>query len=424
VSKPGHIGRELPFSQSLRDGGKKVAKFQILIPMGLQREVKVGAFVLAGLFVVGAVIFLIGDQRQLFTSKEDYKAVFSDVNGLTRGSPVRMGGIDVGAVSKIAYSDDASDPKLYVTFSVVENEARRIRGDSVARIEAKGLLGDKMVVITIGSPQKDRIDPGGTIPTEEAKDMTAMLAKLGDIGTKAERVVENLEKTTGALSDEKFTRDLKSSVSSLSGILQSLDQGEGYAGRLIRDPAEADKMSRTMANLERASVELSRSAQNVNQVLDRVRTGPGFAHDVIYTDGPSKTLTQFGQAAEEVSTTLRGVREGNGIARSVIYGDDQSQQVMKNLNEMSVDLRRIVADVRAGKGTVGALLVDPSIYEDIKMVLGNVERNKTLRALVRYSITRDEKSRGVVVKDPTPAPAVRAVGEAERATDNAASKNP
>jgi phospholipid/cholesterol/gamma-HCH transport system substrate-binding protein len=392
--------------------------------MGIQREVKVGAFVLAGLFVVGAVIFLIGDQRQLFTSKEEFNAVFSDVNGLTRGSPVRMGGIDVGAVSRIGYADDATDPKLYVVFSVVENEARRIRGDSVARIEAKGLLGDKMVVITIGSPQQPRVEPGGTIKTEEAKDMTAMLSKLGDIGNKAERVVANLEKTTSALSDEKFTRDLKSSVTSLSGILHSLDQGDGYAGRLLRDPAESEKLSRTMANLERASAELSRSAQGMNQVLDRVKTGPGFAHDVIYTDGPSKTLTQFGQAAEEVSTTLRGVREGNGIARSVIYGDDQTQQVMKNLNDMSVDLRQIVADVRAGKGTVGALLVDPSIYEDIKMVLGNVERNKTLRALVRYSITRDEKSRGVVVKDPTPAPAVRAADAAERATDSAASKNP
>ena len=392
--------------------------------MKFQREVKVGAFVLAGLFVVGTVIFLIGDQRQLFASKEDFNAVFNDVNGLTRGSPIRMGGIDVGAVSKITYSEDATDPKLYVIFTVVENEARRIRADSVARIENKGLLGDKMVVITIGSPQKPRIEPGGTIPTEEARDMGQMLTKLGDIGTKAERVLANLEKTTGALSDQKFTNDLKSSVSSLSGILHSLDQGDGYAGRLLRDPAESEKLSRTMANLERASAELNRSAQGMNQVLDRVRTGPGFAHELIYTDGPGKTLNQFGQAAEEVSATLRGVREGNGIARSMIYGDDQSQQVMKNLNEMSVDLRQIVADMRAGKGTVGALLVDPSIYEDIKMVLGNVERNKTLRALVRYSITRDEKTRGVVVKDPTPAPAVRAVDQAERAADGAASKAP
>jgi phospholipid/cholesterol/gamma-HCH transport system substrate-binding protein len=386
------------------------------------REVKVGAFVLAGLFVVGAVIFLIGDQRQLFTSKEAYSAVFTDVQGLTRGSPVRMGGIDVGAVSKIGYAEDATDPKLYVSFSVVENEARRIRVDSVARIENKGLLGDKMVVITIGSASAPRVEPGGTIKSEEARDMGQMLAKLGDIGNRAERVVANLEKTTSALSDEQFTKDLKSSVNSLSGILHSLNEGDGYAARLLRDPAEADKLSRTMANLERASGDLSRTAAGVNQVLDRVKHGPGFAHDVIYTDGPSKALAQFGGAAEELTTTLRGVREGNGIARSVIYGDDQSQQVMKNLNDMSVDLRKIVADVRAGKGTVGALLVDPSIYEDIKMVLGNVERNKTLRALVRYSISRDEKTRGVVVRDPTsppPAAAARAEGESESAASKA-----
>ena len=37
-----------------------------------------------------------------------------------------------------------------------------------------------------------------------------------------------------------------------------------------------------------------------------------------------------------------------------------------------------------------ALVTDPSIYDDLKRVLGNVERNSVLRALVRYSIKRDE----------------------------------
>ena len=160
-----------------------------------------------------------------------------------------------------------------------------------------------------------------------------------------------------------------------------------------------------MANLERASDDLSRSAQGVNQVLDRAYAPARVSRTTSFTTGwPGENACAVRAAAEEVSATLRGVREGNGIARSVIYGDDQSQQVMKNLNEMSVDLRQIVADMRAGKGTIGAMLVDPSIYEDIKMVLGNVERNKTLRALVRYSITRDEKSRGVVVQDPHSCP--------------------
>jgi phospholipid/cholesterol/gamma-HCH transport system substrate-binding protein len=64
---------------------------------------------------------------------------------------------------------------------------------------------------------------------------------------------------------------------------------------------------------------------------------------------------------------------------------------MSNVNAMSDDLRTIVGGLRQGKGTLGALLVDPTVYEDIKSVVGNVERNEVLRALVRYSIKADEK---------------------------------
>jgi phospholipid/cholesterol/gamma-HCH transport system substrate-binding protein len=108
------------------------------------------------------------------------------------------------------------------------------------------------------------------------------------------------------------------------------------------------------------------------------------------------------------------VREGNGPAKSLLYGDDRSQELMGNLNAMSRDLRQIVANVKAGKGTVGALLVDPSVYEDIKLVLGNVDRNKALRALVRYSIKQDERTPKVQNVDPTPAPAAPAKGTAQK----------
>ena len=72
---------------------------------------------------------------------------------------------------------------------------------------------------------------------------------------------------------------------------------------------------------------------------------------------------------------------------------------------MPADLRAIVADMPRGKGTVGALLVDPSIYDDVKTMVGNVSRNDVLRALVRYSIRQDEKKPTVEVtppKDSTP----------------------
>jgi len=76
---------------------------------------------------------------------------------------------------------------------------------------------------------------------------------------------------------------------------------------------------------------------------------------------------------------------------------------------MSTDLRALLAGLREGKGTLGALLVDPSVYEDLKMLLGNVQRNQALRALVRYSIQRDDGSPGVQIVDPEPK-TVRAPG--------------
>ena len=88
---------------------------------------------------------------------------------------------------------------------------------------------------------------------------------------------------------------------------------------------------------------------------------------------------------------LEAIRKGNGIAHALIYGDDDTQHVMGNVNAMSDDLRAIVARIRQGKGTIGALLVDPTVYEDIKSAVGNVERNQVLRALVRYSIKADEQ---------------------------------
>jgi phospholipid/cholesterol/gamma-HCH transport system substrate-binding protein len=278
----------------------------------------------------------------------------------------------------------------------VQGESRRIRQDSVATIEGKGLLGDKMIVITVGDQSKPQIPVGGRIPSKEAEDMAQMIAKLGSITTQVEKVVTNLERTSGSLADEKFHEDLKSSIASLSGILSSMNRGEGYVGKMLNDPAEAERISRVVDNLAGASEELGRTAQGVNAILGRVQTGPGLAHEVIYSEESAKTVSQFGGAADELRIALKGIREGNGLARSVIYGDDASQATMANLNAMSGDLRQIVADVRAGKGTVGALLVDPSVYEDLKMVLGNVERNRALRALVRYSIKKDEKEGGGV----------------------------
>ena len=381
------------------------------------KDVKVGAFVLAGLAAVGAVIFLIGDERQIFRSKLSYSTKFEDVQGLRRGSPVRMGGVDVGTVVGVDYASAAIDNNIQVRLSISVDDARRIRKDSLATIEGKGLLGDKMIVLSVGTPGQPELPEGTVIPSHPAEDLSKLMTRFSKISGQVEKVVTNLEHATNSLSDEKFQGDIRNSTASLARILDTVDRGDGYVSKLLHDPAEAQRLSQLMANLQQTSAELARATQNVNQILGRVNSGPGFAHEVVYGEDGAKAIAKVAVVADELGTTLKGIREGNGLARSLIYGDDSSQAMMSNLNQASADFRALVSDLRAGKGTLGALLVDPSVYEDLKLMLGNVERNRALRALVRYSIKRDEKSPAVEVHDPNSTKVPEAVG-----TGNAAVK--
>jgi phospholipid/cholesterol/gamma-HCH transport system substrate-binding protein len=374
--------------------------------MATSKELRVGAFVLAGLIVSGVVVFLIGDEKRFFDAKVTYHTSFSDVQGLKTGAPVRLGGIDIGAVSRIAHSDDPGDSRLYVDLKVARREAVRIHKDSVAHIENKGLLGDKMIQVASGSPDAPLVPPEGFIKGEDPTDFTNVFSEIGAMSKHAQQILENLEITSKALANAQMQEDFRGSIHSVNIILKQVAEGNGYAHRFLADPAEAERVSHLLLTLDKTTSDADGTLAEVQKAATRVNTGPGFVHEILYGERSNDALANFGGAAAEVATTLRGIREGNGLAHSIVYGgDSSSQQVAANLGAITGDLRQIVADLRAGKGTLGALLVDPSIYEDAKSVLGNVQRNDALRALVRYSIKQDEKHPEVrVSEEPKPAP--------------------
>ena len=364
----------------------------ILSDMAGSKEMRVGAFVLAGLFIVGVVVFLIGDEKRAFESKAVYHTSFGDVQGLRIGAPVRLGGVDIGAVSRVAHADDPADPRLYVDLRIVRREAARIRKDTVAQISNRGLLGDKMIELTSGSPLSPALPEGGTITGQEPTDFSNIFSQVGNLARHAEGILSNLEITSRTLADQTVHEDLRSSVHSVSIILKDVAEGRGYAHKLLTDPGEAERISALLNTFQGVALEFQGTAAEARKATARLNQGPGFAHEILYGERSQNALADFGSAAGEVAATLRGVRESDSLAHSLLYGGDRSgKQVAENVGAITTDLRQIVADLRAGKGTIGALLVDPSIYEDIKGVLGNVQRNDALRALVRYSIQKDEQ---------------------------------
>lgn len=366
------------------------------------RELKVGIFVLLGLLFAGVVIFLIGEERNLFATSVEFKTSFADVQGLKPGAPVRMGGLDVGQVSAVGHDPKSpEDHTVYVTFWVKKSEASRVRTDTIAKLANKGLLGDKMLELAGGTDDvaKEHHHLTGEPPSD-------IFGTAGDLADKAGKVMDNVERATRPLADEKLHRDFQDAIAALNHILNEIAHGKGYPNRLLSDPEEANRISKVVANLETATDETTSLVKDargvvkdVKGVIGRVQYGPGFAHDVLYGEGP-KGLNEFQSAANEVALMLRGVREGDSILHDVMYGGDKDgSQIVANLTDITRDVKAIVSDVRAGKGTIGGLLVDPSIYEDVKIVLGNVQRNDVLRSLVRYSITQDQPKPEVNVSE-------------------------
>ncbi len=353
----------------------------------MSKSLKVGFFVLLGLVLIGASVFMIGENRNLWDPKVQYQAAFNDVSGLKPGAPVRMGGVDVGTVTGVGHSKSSEDPRIYVTLSVVKRESPRVREDTIARVVNKGLLGDKMIELT-SDGKLGILEAGKTLKTEEPLDLNKYIAKFDDIANKATKAVENVEQGTRPLANPQFGEDLTSTVHSLRVVMDGLAQNDSVLHRAIMDPHEGQKFDAVLSNLEA-------STANLRDVTEHLKSGPGIAHAVVY-DG--EITGHVAGSLDEVHKDLTAIRTGNGLMHEVIYGDTDTTHVMSNVNAMSDDLREIVHNLKQGKGTLGALLVDPSVYEDIKGVVGNVQRNEVLRALVRYSIKADENHPQAQVK--------------------------
>jgi phospholipid/cholesterol/gamma-HCH transport system substrate-binding protein len=118
---------------------------------------RVGVLVVMALVFLSTGVFLIGNKDFLFSSTYRLKAEFQNVAGLNNGAAVRIGGIHQGTVKEI---DLPSQPDGKVTVAMnVKSETRNIiKKDSRASIKTEGLLGDKYVEISFGSPKAKDAD--------------------------------------------------------------------------------------------------------------------------------------------------------------------------------------------------------------------------------------------------------------------------
>lgn len=116
-----------------------------------KRNVAVGVFATAGTTLFVLAVFLIGNQNNLFARHLELYTEFRNLNGVVKGTKVRVGGFDAGEVKDVTVPDS---PSAGFRLRLQLNERTRglVRTDSVALIATEGMVGDQYVLIGVGSP--------------------------------------------------------------------------------------------------------------------------------------------------------------------------------------------------------------------------------------------------------------------------------
>src|SRR6266567_8671391 len=141
---------------------------------------RLGVFVIAMMLVFGAGVFWIGSKQFLFTRTYHLNADFQNVAGLSNGADVRVGGIHEGTVKRIDLPN-RPDGKITVVMDMHQATREVLKNDSVASIKTEGLLGDKYMEISFGSPEALKLKNGDTIQSAPPLDISDLFAKTSAI---------------------------------------------------------------------------------------------------------------------------------------------------------------------------------------------------------------------------------------------------
>lgn len=146
-------------------------------------DVVVGLFVLVGLACLGYLAIRLGKLELFAAQGYVVSADFASVAGLKLGDPVEIAGVRVGRVEGIGLADDKA--RLTLRFS----DEVKLQEDVIASVRARGLIGDKFVLVSPGASDKI-IPPGGKIrETDSPPDIPDLIGKIvgGDLTSKGEK---------------------------------------------------------------------------------------------------------------------------------------------------------------------------------------------------------------------------------------------
>ncbi len=311
-------------------------------------ETIVGLFVVASLAALLIMVVIVAQQEGLFQEYVTYRTVFKNVSGLKAGSEVHLAGVTVGNVVSTAINPDGN---IMVTFQVLKKYSSQIREDSRSTIGFMGLLGDKSLDLTPGTPQTNPIPPEGIVKSVEPIDITQLLSRAGPTLDDLQKVISNLVSLTDELAEPGG--DVKKILSEIKGIVGKINNGQGTVGKMVNDPRLYQDAVQAMGQLRKIADDIDKGKGLFGTLL----------HDQAFREQAVKAMTEMHATFANLNKSSADLKEA--VARL--------PDMAKHLENFLVNLNR------AGKSLPGFVIQGESAFADFETTNKAIQQNWLLR---------------------------------------------
>jgi len=282
----------------------------------ISKEIRIGLFFLLVLIALYFVIqFLKGND--VFQGTATYYAVYPGVEGLAPTSPVSILGLKAGTIDRISY--DQINRKMIVRMKL--KKSYKIPAGSVADIYSADILGGKAVKIIL-SEETDFHRSGDTLVSSVQKDLITLLTgELVSLKEQIAGLISGLDTTVAHLNEILGTENKQEIREALASLNSSLHQFNGFIGTLNDN---APRIGSILGSVDTLGSKLNTGMNDLNQTLVNLQA---------------------------LSLELKDA----GLSETV----NELTSLVKHLNNPG--------------GSLGQVMNNPDLYNNITRVLGSVD---------------------------------------------------
>ena len=351
--------------------------------MKLSAEAKLGIFVVLVALASAFLIVTFGEIPFFKEKTRQYITYFRDVAGLSKGAEVRVAGVRAGKVKEVTLEGG----RVKILFEIREDI--KIYKDATAYIGTLGLMGDKYLGVYPGNPESGELVAGEVVQSQElVSDTDKLVAELTRTAQEFKKVARNLNLI---LEENRLT--LRETLTNLNILVANLNE---------ITLQNKENINKTLENLRVLTASLENLINNVNTIVTENRSNiKEISTDLAVILAELKEdLPVLIANLKELSINLNTIVKNNrtDISRTLI----SLRKGTENLARVSKKLDNILARLEKGEGTLGKLLTDESLYENLNKGVktlgraGEVVEKTHLYIGMRGELYREGDSKGIL----------------------------